>query len=262
MFYIGKYPVEVNHFPDNSLHLNLPYLPPSYMIEWQYENDAELFTLICIRRFYEGYNMNLMMPYCPHARMDRVQNEEDVFTLKYFCEVINSLNFAAVYVLDPHSNVCTALLDRVVVQTPDDVIQFALQEYKPDSVFFPDEGAMKRYSKLEVLKGIPYSFGVKMRDWNTGKITGYEITGYAPIKDQKILIIDDICSKGGTFKHATNELKRHGAADVALCATHVEPTIFNGEFLYMDSVSHVYTTDSLIRVGHPKIETTDYIYNF
>ena len=244
MFYIGKYPVEANHFPDNSLHLNLPYLPPSSMIEWQYENDAELFTLICIRRFYEGHNMSLMMPYCPHARMDRVQSEDDVFTLKYFCEVINSLNFASVYILDPHSNVCAALLDRVVVQTPDDVIMFALQEYNPDSVFFPDEGAMKRYSKLEVLKGIPYSFGVKMRDWDTGKITG------------------DICSKGGTFKHATIELKRHGAADVALCATHVEPTIFNGEFLYMDSVSHVYTTDSLIREGHPKIETTDYIYNF
>lgn len=262
MIALGNYIVEDSHFPDHSLSLKLPHYPPSTLIEWQYENDAELFTLICIRNFYGRYDMSLMMPYCPHARMDRVQTDEDVFTLKYFCGVINSLNFSAVNILDPHSNVCVALLDRVCAQAPEDSIHIALEDYQPDVIFFPDEGAMKRYTRLNVLKGIPYSFGIKRRDWQTGKITGYEIAGNVPIKDQKVLIIDDICSKGGTFKHATNALKDAGAADVSLYATHVEPTIFNGEFLYMDAVSNVYTTDSLIRENHPKIMTMEYIYNF
>lgn len=37
-------------------------------------------------------NVTLYMPYCPHARMDRVKGATDVFTLKSFADVINSLD--------------------------------------------------------------------------------------------------------------------------------------------------------------------------
>ncbi len=52
-----------------------------------------------------GYNVSLDMPYIPNARQDRVKGENDVFTLKYFAEFINSLDFDRVFVLDPRSNV-------------------------------------------------------------------------------------------------------------------------------------------------------------
>ena len=42
------------------------------------------------------------MPYIPNARQDRVKGPEDVFTLKYFANVINALGFRTVTVLDPH----------------------------------------------------------------------------------------------------------------------------------------------------------------
>lgn len=42
--------IEQNHFPDGTLHINMP---PNYFdydtIVWEYENDAELFTLICVK---------------------------------------------------------------------------------------------------------------------------------------------------------------------------------------------------------------------
>lgn len=49
--------------------------------------------------------------------MDRVKNKDEVFTLKYFCEFINSLEFDEVTVVDPHSSVSRALLNNLIVYT-------------------------------------------------------------------------------------------------------------------------------------------------
>ena len=87
-----RFEIEQGSFPDGTLHINLPD-KQIYGVKWNYESDAELFTLICIAKHYNDPTMELYLPYIPHARMDRVKSNEDVFTLKYFCEVINSLNF-------------------------------------------------------------------------------------------------------------------------------------------------------------------------
>ena len=81
---------------------------PKNKITWLYESDDELFSLICLTRNLQDNgrtDIDLYMPYIPHARQDRVHDFRDVFTLKYFCEIINSLNFTTVIVLDPHSDV-------------------------------------------------------------------------------------------------------------------------------------------------------------
>lgn len=154
------------------------------------------------------------MPYIPHARMDRVQELEDVFTLKYFCQVINSLHFDKVIVRDAHSNVSLALLDRVIDLSPIGEIKEAIkrtEKYEGEIpiLFFPDEGAMKRYSVPPI--NLPYAFGIKKRDWSTGKILGLQLMNSEVVKDNNVLIVDDICSRGGTFYHAANALKEAGA---------------------------------------------------
>ena len=99
-----------NSFPDGTLHLNLPD-EHIYGVKWNYESDAELFTLICIAKHYNDPTMELYLPYVPHARMDRVKSNEDVFTLKYFCEVINSLNFRRVWVMAESKNEALHLIE-------------------------------------------------------------------------------------------------------------------------------------------------------
>ena len=115
--------ISINHqelaqerFPDGTLHLKTPVINPasSIHISWNYENDAELFTIICLAKKYASQTKVLTMPYLPHARMDRIKNyDTEVFTLKYFAEVINSLHFSIVWVRDAHSNVSLALIDNV-----------------------------------------------------------------------------------------------------------------------------------------------------
>ena len=274
MIQLNEHIIGNDRFPDGTLLMKLPFSPkPSNEIRWHYENDAELFKLICLvktmREMYKGVRIDLFMPYLPNARQDRVKNPEDVFTLKYFCEIINSLEFDTVFVTDVHSNVGLALLDRVREIKPwgqihnaltkitfmetGDVMHEAREEcYKNLLLFYPDEGAMKRYSGE---MGMPYIFGVKDRDWKTGQIKRLNLAGdVSMIKGKNILIIDDICSKGGTFYYAAKELKEAGAANIYLYVTHCENTIYEGELLKEDSlIKHIFTTNSLLTAPNEKM---------
>lgn len=260
MIQLNEHIISNDRFPDGTLLMKLPFsTKPSHKILWHYENDAELFKLICLvkamREMYKGARIDLFMPYLPNARQDRVKNPEDVFTLKYFCEIINSLEFNTVFVTDVHSNVGLALLDRVREIKPWDYIDKAIHKIPVDRdlmAFYPDEGAMKRYSG-EI--GMPYIFGVKDRDWKTGQIKRLNLAGdVSMIEGKNILIIDDICSKGGTFYYAAKELKEAGAANIYLYVTHCENTIYEGELLKEDSlIKHIFTTNSLLTAPNEKI---------
>lgn len=67
--------INQDRFPDGTLHLTAPkdsnFTDCDVDIYWKYDNDAELFSLICLRKHYaDCKNVTLYMPYCPHARMD------------------------------------------------------------------------------------------------------------------------------------------------------------------------------------------------
>lgn len=255
MIRVNGIDLQPDRFPDHTLFLkvsneiyNSCIDNDDIIIEWFYEHDGELFTLICLKRYCDEHfyevNYHLHLSYIPHARMDRVKNTEDVFTLKYFCEVINSLNFTTVRVRDAHSNVSLALLNNVYEEPVNDYITKAIISSKADALFFPDEGAMKRYAGGF---DMPYAFGMKNRDWKSGEIRGYKIINEENIIGKNVLIVDDICSRGGTFYHAAKALKAAGAKSVSLYITHCESTIVTGDLAASDGlVDHVYTTKSIL----------------
>ena len=122
-------------------------------------------------------------------------------------------------------------------------------------MFYPDEGAGKRYSGMIPL---PYAFGIKKRDWATGQIKGLDVAGDTEnISGKNILIVDDICSKGGTFYFSAKKLKELGAKNIYLHITHCENTIFEGELLSGELVKRIYTTNSILRNEHELIEITN-----
>jgi ribose-phosphate pyrophosphokinase len=253
--------IKQNHFPDNTLCVKVDknYFGGSkreIVYEWRYENDAELFTLICLRRHFNASRHILYMPYCPHARMDRVKNDSDVFTLKYFCEIINSIRFDEVQILDVHSNVASALLHHCKNISPSTQIMNAVDQCQAEVFFYPDEGAMKRYS--DMVTG-PYAFGIKRRRWDDGKILGLDVINAEAVKDKDVLIVDDICSRGGTFLHSARALKEAGAKNIYLYVSHLEKTVFDGE-LWKEIqenglLKQIYTADPLFKVENSDVIT-------
>ena len=263
MIKLNGYVVEQNRFPDGTLaikEINVDLLSDNFAnwIDWMYDGDEEMFTIMSlvdiIRRNSQG-RIYLKMPYLPNARMDRIKTDTENFALKVFANWINGLGFDRIFVENVHSNVSNALVNNIVDSLPDDDIKTITKDYDFDVIFFPDEGACRRYKDMDVIKelGLPIAFGIKNRDWKTGEILNLDVMG-ADVKDKKVLIIDDICSKGFTFYYSGMKLRELGASDVRLYVTHCEDTIRGGKILDTDVVSKVYTTDSICHYDGDKIE--------
>lgn len=272
MIYVNGEKINFTKFPDGTASFRFdPNMSASFEanqdnsvefeITWKYESDEECILLWYLVKHIrsirgEGTQIYLNMPYIPNAKMDRVKNSDEVFTLKWFTEFINSLKFDRVLVFDPHSNVSAALIDRVYVQNPGDYIQsYVIPDLKQmgyTNILFcyPDEGAMGRYSSI--VKG-EYVYGVKRRDWRTGKIERLELADKEKVAGRNVLIIDDICSKGGTFVRTANALREAGAENIFLYVSHCENTIFKGSVLNASPIKHVFTTDSVFHDNSDKI---------
>ena len=271
-------------FDDGVLHSTVPI-----MIVWCYESDDEALTLMYLKKHLDNNykpgdraNVELFMPYVPNARMDRVKSDTEIFTLKYFCWFINSLGFDKVHIVDPHSIVSEALIDNVCVLRPSYIISKAigkmlsLNDFEIDKqcinlvrklvIYFPDDGAYKRYKDLPCFKNFNCIYGKKERDWETGKILGIEI--YAKngskltneLENCNVLMVDDIISYGGTLAYSADKLKEMGAAHISAYATHVENSVLDeekGTLLkrYNDKIiDTVYTTNSIYHGNHPMVE--------
>lgn len=223
-------------------------------MDWRYENEDEAIALFYVARHLKsaGFPVRLFLPYVPNARMDRVKTTSDVFTLRYFCGFINSIGFDSVEIFDPHSDVAAALLDNVSVRRPDREIAWALDQLPPDTfVFYPDEGAVKRYA--DIVRR-PYAFGVKHRDWDTREITSYRIAGDLPEVRASALVVDDICAKGSTFERAADALRYAGFQSVSFYCSHCERTVLDGALLDRWDVNALFTTDSIFHARHDKIK--------
>ena len=285
----GAYVFKPNHFPDGT-QMILDF--PDWLLcvskdsivnfTWHYENDEELLSLIYLKRHIESTSygvkptFRLYMPYIPNARMDRVKSNTEVFTLKYFCEIINSLNFDKVFVTDAHSNVSLGLLNRCINRVPSGILTCAINRCYLDNakyggyisyesnpsdkviVYFPDEGAYKRYSDNDIFDGFDILIGKKIRDWSTGKILNLEVspkngTNLTPdfFHGKAVLMIDDIISYGGTLVYSAKKLKEIGAERIYAYATHTEKSFMDedkGTFLKAwreGLIARLYTTASI-----------------
>ena len=147
--------IALNKFPDGTLLLKesiQPYIDNDCRearIVWHFENNEEMIAIMFLARHLQSNGVvfvHLVMPYIPNARQDRVKTNEDVFTLKYFAEFINSLGFNSVTVLDPHSSVSEALIDNLIIESPERFIQRAIND-----VYTRYLNAQKSQEKAEII---------------------------------------------------------------------------------------------------------------
>jgi len=280
--------INIQHFSDGSQKLVGIHIPERlkgdkytslFEIVWKYENESELVTLIYIvnyiRDIYVRNNyITLQMLWVPNARMDRVESENDVFTLKYFSQIINSLKFNKVIILDPHSRVTNALIDRVKVVPAEHFIQKAIKEITTKYTFekdfndylvcFPDNGAFDRYSNLKCFDGFTKIFGKKHRDWETGKIVKLDLNvDEDVVRGKNVFIVDDMISSGETLYQFIQKLKSYGALQVYIYCSHLENRIMTEpennlrQLLDAGGIRCIFTTDSLFNQTHPKIQILD-----
>ena len=203
-----------------------------------------------LRRKYPNAPLRLTMPYLPYARQDRVMVPGEALSLKVFTNLINSLNFQFVEIFDCHSDVGTALLDRVVnVHALEFVKKIATDN---TVVISPDAGAMKKVSKIAEALKLPMIVASKVRDPKDGSIKGTHIEiDLNEVNGKTLLIVDDICDFGRTFIALAKAIRKTGASNpIELYVTH---GIFAGGLdIFKEDIAHLYTANSF-----PGVDLTD-----
>lgn len=263
MIKVGNRIIEFGHFLDGTCHVNIncAELEPNAPIVWLYDNDSELvqlWFLVQHCRDHEGYRRTLSMPMLPNSRQDRAKTPTDVFTLKYFSQIINALHFDRVETFDVHSDVATALINHIHVISPASLVKEILNSNSNFILAFPDEGGMARYrGDIQT----PTVYGIKQRDWATQKIEKLVLCGAKnEIEGKDVLIADDICGKGSTIYYMAKQLKERGANKIYVYVSHCENTVLQphiyGQSLLdiPDLIECMYTTNSIWRKKHPKVK--------
>ena len=165
----------------------------------------------------------LTLPYVPYGRQDRVCSEGDAFSLEVFAKQLNALEFDKVFITDPHSDVTPALINNCNITTQLDIMILNsrfLDNYS--HVVSPDAGA---YKKVQGIAGyfdkevIPC---LKTRDTGTGRLSNtVVITQEVKEEVTSIVVLDDICDKGGTFIPLAQKLREaYPNARLDLFVTH------------------------------------------
>ena len=213
MIVVNGYEIKPTKFPGGELHVSLPDVlrdgRVQYSIFAQIESSDDLMCLLLVtdalRRYDPSVVVKLIMPYIPYARQDRVANPGEALSIKVFANLINAQNYATVRVADPHSDVATALIDRVIVEEDSQSIVSKIFNrkkviYSNCILIAPDAGAMKKVKKIADRWNIPAVYATKSRDTKTGKLSNPKIDfGDIDITDKDLLVVDDICDGGYTF---------------------------------------------------------------
>lgn len=208
-------------FPDKTSQMwqiDEEYILDRNIIEWEFESEAELFHICQLADILNDRDFTittLVIKYLPYGRQDKPIDNEQTFALHTFARIINSCQFVGVSILDAHSLEAERLIKNCLNVFPQDHIQAAIDAVPNCVLAYPDKGAFDRYS---VQFGADAIIGDKVRDPSTGYITHYEVTGDPQDKD--ILIVDDICDGGMTFKILAKSLLDQGAKSVHLYVTH------------------------------------------
>lgn len=208
-----KIPHKTMKFPGGEIHVRIEGCndeEESLFVTAFIQNSDDVMELLlvtdAIDRQWPGVPRELVLPYLPYARQDRVAVPGEALSLKVFANLINSLNYKTVVVWDCHSDVGLALLDNVC-HVPQYMLIDGYQEtlkFIPNNAVFisPDAGARKKIFKAaEELAVSRVICADKKRDVVTGKITDtvVQVPDEYKGKGYDFFVLDDICDGARTF---------------------------------------------------------------
>lgn len=214
--------VNVTMFPDNTSQvwkLSEELLTGHRAtITWDFSNEAEFMQIAQLKNLLDHNKIKstLYISYLPYGRQDKPVSNTTTFALTTFANLLNSLEFDSIEILDPHSIVATDLIKNSKAVYPARKIYDIAWEHA-DMICYPDKGAREKYLKLYTFP-CEMIFGDKVRDQLTGHITSFKFDGN--VKDKRVLIVDDICDGGATFTILAKDLLASGAKSVVLFVTH------------------------------------------
>lgn len=274
MIYLNKHEVDYVTFPNKErrLDLNKELLTTKNNVLWKYEDDSSIFELFLFDDAMKSFDATytLTIGYMPYSRIDRIQNLGTAFSLDILTRLMSQLQSVNdIKILDPHSPVTLEKFKEYGMNAQEcefsianDVLQYTKLDINDAWFIFPDKGAANRYDCDLYPNSIICE---KVRNFQTGKIESIRAHIHkqttVPTDDAPLIIIDDLCSYGGTFVGAVDAVKNDLNIDTPnrwLIITHAEEAIDFGQV--PSTFSKIFTTDSIAK-PHGYVDMSEKQYN-
>ena len=220
----------IKNYPDGSSYADVTTRMESFTCKVNsYEDLWYLGQILEVQQSKNRYSC-VTIPNLIDAQADRRFNKNQSSGLKLVCRFLNQFENVHYRIFHPHNpEVVEALMDNVeiidnsefiksvindsIIKTGDDIGNLLLMS--------SDSGGFKPLMKLcDNIKwqGATYSAS-KSRNHETGKLT--QLVSKLDFQGKDILIVDDICVYGGTFKGLSKLLKARNCGRLYLAVSHM-----------------------------------------
>jgi len=211
-------------------------------------NYIELFLLLDAATRNGAKSVTAVIPYLGYSRQDHIFRTGEARSLEVMINAIEVNGATSMIGFDFHS-IKTPELFTLPVHHLSALPLFAsvIKQHgwidNNTVLISPDMGGLRRLSKLsEMLGGMSMSSVEKNRDLTTGDIDASLVHG--EIK-KRCLLVDDMISSGRTTAQAVEMVKKHGAEEVYVFATHPVFSEDAARILQASAAERVFVTDTI-----------------
>lgn len=203
-----------------------------------------LITIDALKRA-SAKEITAVMPYYGYSRQDRKSTSREPITAKLVASMLETAGANRVVTVDLHVDQIQGFFN-----IPSDnltaipILAKAISEKNLENIIVvaPDAGSATRVRRLADILLVDVAIINKRRTAH-GESKVMELIG--EVEGKTAILLDDIIDTGGTIANAAKELKKQGARDVYICATH--PIFSKDAVQKLDSeyVKEVIATDTI-----------------
>ncbi|MFC1649014.1 ribose-phosphate diphosphokinase [Nanoarchaeota archaeon] len=228
-------PVKISRFKDGEIYVKILESIRGYDVFIVQStccpaNDTlmELLLLIDAAKRASAKSVTVVIPYFGYARQDRKAEPREPISAKVVANIIQTAGADRVLTMDLHSRQITGFFDIPV----DDLWAapilrnyFLKKGLKKPVIVSPDAGGTMRARHMGKLLDAPIAVIDKRR---SGHNEAEVMNILGDVKGKDAILLDDMIDSGGTICAASGAVKKAGAKNVYICATH---GIFSGDAL-------------------------------
>lgn len=232
-----------------------------YVIQSLYsDNNESVNDKLCKLLFFIGAlkdasagSIAAIVPYMAYARKDRQTQTRDPVTSRYMALLLESVGVDRVVTLDIHNlaafqNAFRCHTDHLEArQLFIDYLSGHTSTNENFTVVSPDIGGVKRAEKFRQTLARRFGKDVGLAYMEKARAKGITRLGRltGEVKDNTVIIVDDLISTGGTLLHAARACKDQGANKIYAAASHGVFVTGANKLLEAEELEKVIMTDTI-----------------
>lgn len=211
------------------------------------KNYMELFFIVDALKRSGAKKVAAVIPYLGYQRQDHVFRDGEAVSLEVIVRTLEAVGVDKMISFDMHTPRIPDLF-RIPVIHLSALPLFAEKIKKIDGkngiLISPDMGGIRRIKILsELLDRMPFGSIEKNRDLETGHVAAEKITG--DVKGKNVYLVDDMISTGRTILTACNLLRKKGAKNAYVFATHAVFCKEAVQMLRRANAKKIFITDTI-----------------